>query len=134
MRTLLAAALLLTACASAARTGNPADDVRLAADPASAAAGDSITLTLDNGSDVEIGYNLCANSLERQTAGGWELVPLDVACTMELRSLPADQQATYRTALPASLTSGQYRYVTSVNVMSTGAGHRVASRAFTVRS
>lgn len=133
MRTLLSAtAILLCACSSSMQTGDPADDVRLSIAPAAAAPGDSVTLTLDNGSGEQIGYNLCASGLQRQTAAAWEAVPTDVVCTMELRTLAAGQQTTWRTTLPATLESGQYRYTTNIEAMETGGRFSITSDSFRV--
>ncbi|MGH7463859.1 MAG: hypothetical protein ACREK1_01710, partial [Longimicrobiales bacterium] len=77
-------------------------------------------------------YNLCTSSLERQTADGWEVVPTDIVCTMELRILEAGQEAGYPAALPTPLSPGQYRYNTSIQLMEANEGHRVTSNAFRV--
>lgn len=133
MRTLLSAtAILLCACSSSMQTGDPAEDVRLSVAPTSAAPGDSITLTLDNGSGEQIGYNLCASGLQRQTAAAWEGVPSDIVCTMELRTLDAGQRTTWRSTLPSSLESGQYRYTTNIEAMETGGRYAVTSDSFRV--
>lgn len=128
---LCAATVLLCACSSSIQSG-PAADVTLTATPGTVAAGDSLVLTLDNGTPGQIGYNLCASSLERQTADGWEVVPTDIVCTMELRILEAGQEASYPAALPTPLSPGQYRYNTSVQFMEANEGHRVTSNAFRV--
>jgi hypothetical protein len=132
MRTLLSSTIvLLFACTTSLQSGDAAD-VRLTVEPTPAAAGDSIVLTLDNGTANQIGYNLCTTSLERQTAGGWEVVPSDLVCTMELRTLEPGAEAEYRKALPAGLSAGQYRYRTNVELMPTGGYHAVTSSAFRV--
>lgn len=129
---LTAAAVLLCACSSSMRTGDPASDVRLSVAPELAAPGDSVTLTLDNRSSEQVGYNLCASGLQRQMADAWETMPSDVACTMELRSLAAGQQTTYRTGLPATLESGRYRYVTSIEALDSGGRYAITSQSFRV--
>lgn len=128
MRTIVVAALLLCAC-STLQSG--ADNVSLAVDPASAAPGDSITLTLTNGTSTQIGYNLCTTGLERQQGSGWEAVPSDRVCTMELRTLEPGQQTSYRSTLPDPLPPGDYRAFTTVEMM--GAGDRVTVRTDTFR-
>lgn len=133
MRTLLTATVvLLCACSSSLRTGDPADDVRLSVAPDRAAPGDSVTLTLDNRSTEQVGYNLCSSGLQRQAVDAWEPMPSDVACTMELRTLDAGQQTTYRTGLPADLASGRYRYVANIEAMESGGRYAIASEAFRV--
>ncbi|HEX2167968.1 MAG TPA: hypothetical protein VHG09_12110 [Longimicrobiales bacterium] len=135
MRILLSAAvILLGACSSAMQSSDPADDVHLTVAPENATPGDSMTLTLRNETTEQIGYNLCTSSLQRQTAGGWATVPSDVVCTMELRTLEPDQEASYRTALPDDLASGQYRYTTSAEAMETGGGYGIMSNTFDVDS
>ena len=128
MRSIVAAALLLCAC-STLRSG--ADAVTLAIEPAAAAPGDSITLTLTNGTSTQIGYNLCTTGLERQEGSGWEAVPSDRICTMELRSLEAGQQTRYRSTLPDPLSPGDYRAFTTVELM--GPGNRETVRSDTFR-
>jgi hypothetical protein len=135
MRIVLSAVtILLSACSPSMQTGDPATDVRLTVEPTPAAAGDSVVLTLHNGTAGQIGYNLCTSSLERQTAGGWEAIPSDVVCTMELRILEAGQEATWRTALPAGLSPGEYRYTTGIEAMPTGGRHVIASSSFRLGS
>ncbi|HSJ31934.1 MAG TPA: hypothetical protein VK933_10910 [Longimicrobiales bacterium] len=135
MRTLLSSALvLLLACSSSMQSGPDVAGISLTVAPAPATAGDSVTLTLDNGTDGQVGYNLCASSLERQSASGWEVVPSDVACTMELRTLEAGSEVEYRTLLPAGLAEGQYRYRTNVEITSTSAYRSVTSNAFRVNT
>lgn len=135
MRTLLSSAIvLLLACSSSMQSGSDVAGISLTVAPAPATAGDSITLTLDNGTDGQVGYNLCASSLERQSASGWEVVPSDVACTMELRTLEAGSEVEYRTLLPAGLAEGQYRYRTNVEITSTSAYRSVTSNAFRVNT
>lgn len=133
MRTLLTAAtVLLCACSSSMQTGDPASDVDLSVTPESATPGDSMTLTLHNGTAEQVGYNLCASSLQRQTAGGWTPVPSDVVCTMELRTLEPGQDASYRTALPDGLEEGRYRFSTTIEAMETGGGYGILSNSFAV--
>ena len=128
------AALVLLACSSSMQSGDTAADITLTAAPATLAAGDSVTLTLENDTLEQIGFNLCSSSLERQTADSWDAVQTDIVCTMELRTLDAGARADYRTALPAALAPGRYRYTTSVEAMQTGSRHAVSSTEFTVTS
>ena len=135
MRTLLSSTIvLLFACSSSMQSGEDVADIRLTVAPTPATAGDSVTLTLDNGTTGQIGYNLCASSLELQTAAGWEVVPSDLVCTLALRTLDAGSEVEYRRALPAGLAEGQYRYRTNVEITSTSAYHSVTSSAFRVNT
>ena len=52
-------------------------------------------------------------------------------CTMELRTLNPGADATLEKQLPASLPSGEYRYVTNVESPLGSAQTGVASNAFT---
>jgi hypothetical protein len=131
---LMAAAFVLCACSSSMQNGGSGADVAFTATPASAMPGDSITLMLANRTDGQIGYNLCASSLERQAASGWDVMPSDIVCTMELRTLDPAQESTWRTALPADLSEGRYRYRTNVTNMPAGASHSVTSSEIRVGS
>lgn len=126
------AAIVLLACSSSMQSADPAADITLTAAPATLAAGDTVILTLENDALEQIGFNLCASSLERQTADAWEPVQTDVVCTMELRTLETGAKADYRAALPAVLSPGRYRYTTSVEAMEAGSRHAVSSTIFTV--
>jgi hypothetical protein len=75
-----------------------------------------VQLTLTNGSDDRVGYNLCSSQLERKNASGWERIETGDVCTMEIRSLDVGQTATFDKNLPAGLASGDYRYVTRVEI------------------
>ena len=135
MRTLLAfTVVVLLGCSSSLESGDDVAGIRLTAAPTPATAGDSVTLTLDNETEGPVGYNLCTSSLERQTASGWEPVPVDLVCTMELRSLQAGSDVEYRMPLPAGLVEGQYRYRTNVEIMTTGDRRSVTSNVFRVNT
>jgi hypothetical protein len=135
MRTVLSAVtILLGACSPSMQTGDPASDVRLTVEPMPAAAGDSVVLTLHFGTAGQVGYNLCTSSVERQTAAGWEAIPSDVVCTMELRVLEGGQEATWRTAVASGLSPGEYRYTTGIEAMPAGERHVIASSSFRLGS
>ena len=135
MRILLSSAIvLLLACSSAMQSGSADAGVDLSVAPTPATSGDSVTLTLANDTDGRIGYNLCSSTLERQTASGWEVVPSDVVCTMELRALEAGSAAEYRVMIPTGIAEGQYRYRTNVEITATRAYRSVASDAFRVNT
>lgn len=124
--------LLAAACGPPASRGSAPEDVRLEVEPGTAAAGDSVTLVLTNGSSAAVGYNLCTSALERRTDDGWEAVPSDRICTMELRTLPAGGEARYSLAVEPGLTAGDYRYRTDVERLDTGARESIASGAFRI--
>ncbi|HEU5481936.1 MAG TPA: hypothetical protein VFU80_02425 [Sphingomicrobium sp.] len=70
-----------------------------------------MTLTLSNGSDRQVGYNLCNSAL--QTSAG-RPVPSGRICTMELRTLEPGRTATYSYELPVNMAEGSYRFLTQV--------------------
>lgn len=129
---LSAAALVVLAACSTMQSGSSGDDVMFTVEPTTVAAGDSILLGLDNGTAEQIGYNLCASSLERQTQEGWALLTTEVVCTMELRLLEPGQAGSYPMWLPAGLTPGEYRYRTTIHVMQRNETHQVTSNTFRV--
>ena len=135
MRAVISCAIaLLFACSPSTRSDVSEEDVRLSVEPAEVAAGDSITLVLNNQSSDRIGYNLCTSELERSTAGRWEIVPSDRVCTMELRTLPPAEEARYPLDLPSGLAAGEYRYSTKVERLGTGDRTDLRSDVFRVRS
>lgn len=110
----------------------PASDVVLRVEPDRTAPGETVELVLHNGSQGGIGYNLCTSALERRVGEGWEPVPSDRVCTMELRMLEPGQDARYPLELPQDLAAGTYRASTNVERMETGAREGVTSNTFEV--
>lgn len=108
---------------------DPSGEVTLGAAPSSAAAGATMTLTLANGIDQPIGYNLCTSGLVRDGAS----VQTDRVCTMELRTLQPGARATYGWELPDDLAPGSYRFTAGVERMTSGSRLVVTSNGFTVR-
>lgn len=133
-RTILAALVpaLLVACASAGSRSAP-PGVTLSITPERPTPGSSATLTLRNDSEDLLGYDLCTSGLFRRTGeDAWEPVPEDRFCTMELRTLPPGEQATFPIELPTGLVTGTYRYQTTVELMDRGTREAVATAPFTV--
>ena len=129
---LVLGAAALAACAS------PLDPrpegVRFTVDRAAYAPGDTVSARLVNGSELDLGYNLCLASLERQEGAGWTVVdePLWI-CTSDLKRLPAGESVPYRRALSAGLERGRYRLRTRVeHPLPGGSRAEVRSAAFTV--
>jgi hypothetical protein len=122
--------LFLAACATA---GNDATETGLAlsASPAAAAAGETITLTLSNGSAWPVGYNLCTSALERRVGDAWQPVPEDRICTMELRSLDPGESADQPIELAPTLEPGDYRYTATVE--DRGSMEQVSTAPFQIR-
>lgn len=131
LRPLLAAALLLLGCGQSFQPG-AAEPVSLTVRPQSVAAGSTVTLVLTNRSTAEVGYNLCSSSLERLENGVWASVPSDRVCTMELRILPPGEEVSYPLELPEGLPTGDYRFVTSAEMMEAGERGPVRSQTFRI--
>jgi hypothetical protein len=125
---------LLAACGPALQNDFPVPGVMLSAAPVPAAPGDSVMLTLENGSGEQIGYNLCTSGLERRVGEAWEAVPSDRVCTMELRTLEPGREATFRLQLAAELADGEYRFSTRVERMEEGAGYVISTDPFRIRA
>lgn len=117
MKSVVFVALIgLLACAPASQMPQRSEEatvseVRLLARTSGTA---RVLLTLENNSSEQIGYNLCASTLERWNAGEWTQVPLEENCTRELRTLDPLRSVAYEKDLPRQLSPGEYRYVTSV--------------------
>lgn len=119
----------------ARQPGNGADapeaaEVTLSASPEQTTENSTVTLTLRNGSEEQVGYNLCTSDL--QTAGGGK-VPTNVVCTMELRTLEPGRTATYGYKLPVNMATGSYRFATQVHWTDSGRTDRIRSNIFEVR-
>lgn len=123
MRILLAGAVALLVCfcgcGPSSRVGGSADGVDLGMEPSTVSAGDSVTLILTNHGPDAVGYNLCTSELQRRAAEAWSPVPSDRVCTMELRTLPAGEEARFTARLPAELAAGEYRYRATVYALDT---------------
>jgi hypothetical protein len=131
-------AALLCACGTTPQDGMEDDAmaavVTLQVAPLPASPGDSIALTLDNGAAEAVGYNLCTSTLERQTDDGWQPVPADRVCTMELRMLEPGQRADFPLQLQPELTAGAYRFSTRIEWMASGISDVVYTDEFHVES
>lgn len=122
------------ACSCATQKSAPPQDVtiegvRLVANPAGTA---RVLLTLENYSSDAIGYNLCSSSLERWVGDDWVPIPTEEVCTMEIRSLDPSRSVAYEKNFPERLPSGEYRYVTSVEVPEGTSPRVVVSPSFRV--
>jgi hypothetical protein len=92
---------------------------------------DTVRLTLDNGASQPIGYNLCSSDLQRRSGSDWVRVDTGEMCTMQLLTLNPGHDATFEKKLPAGLSAGDYRYVTSVENPLGTAPARIATAPFT---
>jgi hypothetical protein len=116
-RALLMTIVLLLATACTSTTGNrgaPAASVTLTTDRESYAPGDTVSVTLTNNSDGDVGYNLCLRVLEHRTSQAWEEVgyfpQLPDVCIMPLALLRAGKQILVTAVIPGSATAGRYRF------------------------
>lgn len=133
MRKLVGALIVaLAGCGPALQSGGPVENVSLSAAPT--AARDSIVLTLRNQSSQRVGYNLCTTAVEQRTTDGWQNLPTDRVCTMELRTLEPGSDATFTTTLPAGAGNGDYRFVTGVEIPLSGERRTVPSNVVRVAS
>ena len=94
--------------------------------------GNSVDLTLNNGSASAIGYNLCSSALMRRTGNTWTSVATNQMCTMELRTLPPGESAHFRHTLPSGIAQGDYRYETGAETPLNGERTGVISNSFSV--
>src|SRR5829696_2459261 len=92
----LLAAALLGACNL--MTDPAFDGVAYEADRREYTPQDSITTTLANTSDTDVGYNLCTSTLESRSGGAWTRVERNQQhpCTLPLFTLHPGESATYR--------------------------------------
>ncbi|CAN5722219.1 MAG: hypothetical protein H0U67_12620 [Gemmatimonadetes bacterium] len=122
--------ILLAACAASGESDlDPG--LSLTTEPAVAAAGQSVTLSLNNQTAWPVGYNLCTSLLERESGGNWEPVREDRICTMELRMLAPEADTQEQLELPTTLEPGTYRF--SANVEDRGSIEQISSEPFEVR-
>jgi hypothetical protein len=135
--------LLTTAgCISAEPAGNadqpPIGAVTLVADAREYAPGDQVKITLANGSNQRVGYNICFAflDLERRDKSVWTKVAADlgpggnVACTAQLIFMPPGEEADSVAHLAEDLSPATYRIAYNVEVGSMGT--KVATEAFVV--
>ena len=135
MRSILCFVALLAACAPVASTPPPAADSRTDVVLLAAERLDNsrYRLILQNGYNGPVGYNLCASALQRWVNSAWQPVETGEICTMELRSLPAGQDATFEKRLPDGAGAGRYRYTTRVEIPSGTSSTVVATPPFDVK-
>lgn len=112
----LALCLLLSGCGLLGAEKPAEEPIRLLADASTYEPGDAVTFTLINGSEYEIGYNLCFSRLERNTSKGWEefgRVGEDV-CLAVQHNLSPGSEAHYEKSFSDELQDGEYRISTGV--------------------
>ena len=124
---------LVAACTPSMQTPDSPSGIEFRVDPDVAAAGDSVTLELDNDSRETISYNLCSSALQHRLDEDWGDIPEARACTLELRILGPDENAEFRLQLPPTLEPGDYRYTTTIHLEQGGSAELLRSDTFTVR-
>lgn len=134
MRLMIAAsfAVFLIGCSTPAPARETPFDLTVS--PPSPEPGGEVTLTLVNNTVQQIGYNLCTSTLERETGSGWEPVPSDRVCTMELRTLGPGMTDSFTLTLPPALPDGVYRFQANVENLAEGTRRDVATAVFLVSS
>jgi hypothetical protein len=129
---LLIALLPLTGCKLPLQSGGP-DGVVLAADQAEYREGDTAFIVLRNDGDRDLGYNLCQSARLHRTPDGWvRMVPLRM-CTDDLQRLRPGAETYLEEPITAEWQPGEYRMVTMVEVLRTGARHEIFTAPFVVR-
>src|SRR5665213_4065256 len=101
------------ACSATVQDRNADARVTLTTDRSSYAPADTVSVTLKNDSDGDVGENLCNRALERLASQSWEEVqrfpePPNV-CTMSLRILSPGESDRVEAIIPVSATAGRYR-------------------------
>jgi hypothetical protein len=125
----LSAMIAIGACAPSPSAGaaqqSSSDDgrVQVSSDRSGYRAGESLTLTVHNGSADTVTFNPCTRALEREQSGRWSAVsePQRI-CTMEAWILAPGEQRAGPTELPADLAAGRYRAVLAFTVESAKSG------------
>lgn len=120
-------------CGPSEQPDGPGDQIRLSVQSEEVLGGTEVTLILTNRSPDPVGHNLCTSELERRAGAGWEPVPSNRVCTMELRMLAPGDEARYTIELPADLPPGDYRFRANVDRGDAGTRSRLSTEPFRVR-
>ncbi len=144
MRTLVLlplAALLSLGCSSSSTGSEPgrqlsplpgASQITFQAERSTYRRGDTATIVLRNGTDQQLGYNLCHSSRELRTGDSWKrFSPLRI-CTMELRVLAPGAETRHKEPITGEWQAGEYRIVTVVERMRSGDRGEIFTPPFTV--
>jgi hypothetical protein len=94
--------------------------------------GGEVTLTLENGTQADVGYNLCFHGIEERSGDTWDLVPLSHICTTVLHILGPGDTVHNETTLPESLEPGEYRFRAALHLLGAGEFRDQVSEAFHV--
>ena len=128
----LVAALVLVGCSSGL---GPFSRPVLTTDASTYAAGATISATVVNRTEVDIGFGTCPFSLERRVADQWTSVPRpNYDCDASMLVLGAGREATLQFFLEPALQPGTYRLLMGYSPRTTRPGVVVRSPSFVVRS
>ena len=95
-------------------------DLSLRAEAPTFEPGGEVTLVLENGTQSEVGYNLCFHGIEERSGDEWELLEASRVCTTVLHILGAGSTTHYETTLPESLEPGEYRFRAALHLLDEG--------------
>ena len=94
--------------------------------------GDTARIFLRNSTYQPIGYNLCSAGREFRIGNEWQRIESHRVCTMELRILDHAAEAARSEPITSEWQPGEYRMVTSVELMRSGTRHVIFTPPFTV--
>ena len=112
-------ALLFAGCSLTGSSNDSPGEVAFTIDRESYELGSTVTATLANTSDQQVGYNLCFSHLERKQNNEWVSVHTPGTCQAILKLLPPSEESQFSLVLADSLnlsTSGTYRIATEVEI------------------
>jgi hypothetical protein len=127
-------ASVASGCSSLVGTDGNRATATFSADRPAYSLGDTAVVILRNVSDSNLGYNLCFSARERRTPTGWiRAAPLRI-CTAELRGLAPGASAELREHISEEWSPGEYRVVTTVEIVARSRRQEIVSVPFTVRN
>ena len=101
------------ACSSMMQPRNSDARVALTTDRSIYAPADTVSVTLQNDSNADVGYNLCNRALELRTSISWKEVQrfpeLPNVCIMSLSILSPGASGHVAAVMPSSASAGRYR-------------------------
>lgn len=127
IRIALALSVVATSCTS------PAEDVQLALERADVVSGQTMNVTVVNGSESEIQFGACPFELERRVRSQWVDVPTDAVCIDVLYILEPGGSRVMDFRVPPSAEPGIYRLLMGFTAQAAGRDEAL-SPAFSVRS
>ncbi len=95
-------------------------DLSLRAEAPAFEPGGKVTLALENGTQSDVGYNLCFHGIEERSGDEWHLLEASRVCTTVLHILGPGDTVHYDTTLPESLEPGEYRFRAALHLLDEG--------------